>query len=116
VVESAASDNAVADGLRGSRRVELQGNGTDRLQLQFSDSSWVEVDDAARVRLYSGMMNDGDLLSIRATAPFHVLLGNARGVALQVNETALALESAVRDDNTARVRVSEEGLAPWVVQ
>lgn len=101
---------------QGARRVELLGSGNDRLQLEFSGSSWVEVNDAAMARQYSGMMNAGDQLSIRATAPFHVLFGNARGVAVEFNEAAQAIESSIRDDNTARVRISSEGVSPWVLQ
>lgn len=109
-------DGAVLDAPSGSRRIALAGNGSDRLELEFTGSSWVEVDDATLMRLYSGLMGGGDLLSIRATAPFHVLFGNAHVVAVELNDAPLALRSSIRSDNTARIRISAEGVSPWEVQ
>lgn len=117
VQDSAALDTAAAVvAPDNSRHIELAGNGDDRLQLQFSGNSWVEIEDASMARLYGGMMGPGDTLSIRATAPFNVLLGDARGVELALNENPFGVAAQIREDNSARVRVTAEGLSPWVIQ
>lgn len=108
---ASAADTAVA-----ARRVELIGNGNDSLELQFNGASWVEVEDAARVRLYSNMMSSGDSLSIRAGAPFYLLLGDATGVVVELNDRSLGITSSIRSDKTARIRVSAEGVSPWVAE
>jgi cytoskeleton protein RodZ len=114
-VQSLAQETAL-DSPGGSRRVERVGNGSDQLELEFSVNSWVEVDDASRVRQYSGMMQRGDTLSIRAAAPFYVLLGDATGVELRLNSQQLGVGASVRADNTARINVSAEGVSAWAVE
>lgn len=119
--ETAAADSAAAADVvtstgTNTRRVELAGTGSDQLELQFSVNSWVEVDDGARARLYGDMMRNGDVLSIRATAPFYVLLGDATGVSVLLNGQMLPIAANIRSDKTARIRISAEGLGAWVVE
>lgn len=111
-----AATGVASAATQGARRVELVGNGQDRLELQFNSSSWVEVEDAARNRLYSEMMREGDTLRITAVAPFYILLGDATGVSVQLNDAALNIVSNIRSDNTARVRLAPDGVSTWVAQ
>lgn len=116
--DPAAATPALATTSTGAntRRVELVGNGADQLELQFAGNSWVEVDDGARVRLYSDMMRDGDALSIKAAAPFHILLGDATGVAVLLNGQPLPIAANIRTDKTARIMISAEGVSAWAVE
>lgn len=111
-----SSDLAITSTGTNTRRVELVGDGADQLELQFSGNSWVEVDDEARVRLYSDMMRDGDALSIKAAAPFHILLGDATGVAVLLNGQPLPIAASIRSDKTARITISAEGVSAWAVE
>jgi cytoskeleton protein RodZ len=113
---SAAAALATASTGTNTRRVELVGNGADQLELQFAGNSWVEVDDSARVRLYSDMMRDGDALSIKAAAPFHILLGDATGVSVLLNGQPLPIAANIRSDKTARIMISAEGVSAWAVE
>lgn len=90
----------------GSRQVSMFRAGNDELLLRFAGNSWVEVDDGSNVRLYSDMLNTGDTLTIQGTAPFQVLLGNARNVEVNFNNSAIDIASSIRTDNTARVLLS----------
>jgi cytoskeleton protein RodZ len=99
-----------------TRRIELVGAGSDQLELQFAGNSWVEVDDSARVRLYSDMMRNGDALSIKAAAPFHILLGDATGVAVLLNGQPLPIAASIRTDKTARITISAQGVSAWAVE
>lgn len=117
----AATDGAAAattnsPGGNNTRRVELVGAGTDQLELQFTGNCWIEVDDAARVRLFSDMMRNGDALSIKAAAPFHILLGDATGVTVLLNGQPLPLASTIRSDKTARIVISAEGISAQGVE
>lgn len=114
-VEPAPATAAAPTGTN-TRRVELVGNGADQLELQFAGNSWVEVDDGARVRLYSDMMRDGDALSIKAAAPFHILLGDATGVSVLLNGQPLPIAANIRSDKTARIMISAEGVSAWAVE
>lgn len=116
--EAAPAATTVATTTPGTntRRVELAGTGADQLELQFAGNSWVEVDDSTRVRLYSDMMRNGDALSIKATAPFHILLGDATGVSVLLNGQPLVIARNIRSDKTARIMISAEGVSAWVVE
>lgn len=113
---AAASTGVAAASGTNTRRVELVGAGADQLELQFSGNSWVEVDDAVRTRLYSDMMRSGDALSIKAAAPFHILLGDATGVAVLLNGQPLPIAASIRSDKTARIMISAEGVSAWAVE
>jgi cytoskeleton protein RodZ len=100
----------------GSRHVELAGAGDDSLRMIFSGSSWVEVDDPARKRLYSDLMRNGDELVIQGGAPFHILLGDATQVRIEYNSRLVDLNPGIRTDNTARLVIDDAGMAQWVVR
>jgi len=94
----------------GTRQLMLAGEGEDVLQLRFSGSSWVEIDDGGRVRLYNDMLQAGDALTVQGDAPFHILLGNARQVDVQLNSQAVNIVPDIRPDSTARL-VLDDALA-----
>jgi cytoskeleton protein RodZ len=114
--DMAAAARTNSPGGNNTRRVELVGVGADQLELQFTGNSWIEVDDAARVRLFSDMMRNGDALSIKAAAPFHILLGDATGVTVLLNGQPLPLASTIRSDKTARIVISAEGISAQGVE
>jgi cytoskeleton protein RodZ len=59
--------------------------GPDRLHLEFSADSWVEVLDAGGNKLYTGLARAGESLDLGGEAPLEVLLGYAPGVSLDFN-------------------------------
>jgi len=87
----------------GGRRLSLAGEGNDVLQLDFSGNSWVEIDDGGRVRLYSDMLSAGDALTVQGEAPFYILLGDARQVAIHLNSVVVDIAADIRPDSTARL-------------
>lgn len=56
-----------------------------RLSLQFRQESWVEISDANR-RLLFGLQREGNRREITGEPPFNLLIGNARGVELTIND------------------------------
>ena len=79
--------------------------GSDELTLEFSADCWVEVEHLGGEESYRNQFSAGDTLVIRGTAPFSVLLGNARTVALTFNGRSMDISSNVRADNTARLSI-----------
>lgn len=80
------------------------------LTLRFSADSWVEVYDADGERLLFDIGSADTTRTLNGAAPLRVVLGNASGVALEVNgQPAVIPESAVRDDGHARFVVNRSG-------
>jgi cytoskeleton protein RodZ len=86
-------------------------SGAARLALKFSAPSWVEVYDAGGHRLLHGVEAADSARTLEGTAPLRVVLGNAPGVALQLNGQAVALEGLVHRDKSARVLIDGAGHA-----
>jgi cytoskeleton protein RodZ len=95
----------------GARIITLHGSGNDRFEIQLNGNSWAEVHDAQGASLFSNMLRQGDKLNIEGTAPFVVLLGDARQVQASFNAQAVDLSSLIRTDNTARFRLGAEGVS-----
>jgi cytoskeleton protein RodZ len=93
----------------GPRHVNLVGEGNDLAEFSLIGVSWVEVNDADGNRLFQDMLRENDTLSIRGTAPFEVLLGDARNVSLVFNDADVDLDSSMRNDNTARLSLEAGG-------
>jgi len=85
------------------RRVELESEGADMLEVHFSGDSWIEVDDGDNMRLYHDMLYTGDALSIKGKGPFNILIGDANMVDMVFNSRAVDLQSRIRSDNSARI-------------
>ncbi len=56
-----------------------------KVQLRFSDASWVEIRDAKNARLVHESFNPGHALEVEGAPPFRIFLGNAAGVSMQLN-------------------------------
>ncbi|HYM26748.1 MAG TPA: RodZ domain-containing protein [Steroidobacteraceae bacterium] len=85
--------------------------GETRLALAFSAASWVDVSDAGGRRLLQGLIDAGAARTLSGAAPLRVILGNARGVALQVDGRPVVLAGLVRRDGSARLLIDETGRA-----
>lgn len=104
--EAGADDAAPAAPLENQqegRIISLNSAGDDQLVMEFTGTSWVEVDNRDSVRLYNDNLHAGDRLSIRGEAPFSVLIGNAAAVSVSINSRPVDLEPVIRDDQSARV-------------
>lgn len=79
--------------------------GTVELRFEFTEDCWLEVNDAADRQLAYRLYRAGEVARLRGVAPVSVFLGNADGVRLAVDGSALALRPAARRDGTARLTV-----------
>jgi cytoskeleton protein RodZ len=75
------------------------------LRFEFSEDCWLEVTDADERRLAYRLYRAGDVARLRGKAPVAVFLGNAEGVRLTVDGSAIAVRPAARRDGTARLTV-----------
>lgn len=91
-----------------SRQVQLESDGEDLLEVHFSGTSWIEVDNGENTRLYHDMLGTGDDLTIKGKAPFSILVGNANVVDMTFNSRAVDVSSRMRTDNTARIILAPE--------
>jgi cytoskeleton protein RodZ len=80
-----------------------------RLDLSFSDRSWVEVSDADRRNLLHGLIERGSTRTVTGTAPLTVVLGNAPAVALRINGQPLLPGALVRRDGSAHLLIDAAG-------
>ncbi len=90
------------------RSVSLESEGNDLLEVHFLGDSWVEVDNSNNTRLYNDMLGSGDALTIKGSAPFNVLFGDANVVEVLFNATEVDLSARIRSDNSARVILQSE--------
>jgi cytoskeleton protein RodZ len=79
------------------------------LRVRARADCWVEVYDARRRQLYFGMLRAGAAAAVSGPGPLRVLLGNVRGVALDVNGRSVGVPGALQRANTANVRVAADG-------
>ena len=85
--------------------------GQARLALKFSAPSWIQVSDAGGRRLLEGLIDAGSSRTLTGEAPLHVILGNARAVALEVNGRAVEIAGLVHRDGSARLLIDDTGHA-----
>jgi cytoskeleton protein RodZ len=104
-VESPTAVQASADNLLSGQTETHQWSGSDELTLKFSADCWIEVEHQGGEESYKNQISAGNSLVFRGTAPFSVLLGNARDVALTFNGRSMDITSNVRADNTARLTI-----------
>lgn len=83
--------------------------GQAQLALRFSAASWVEVYDAEGRRLLHGVEAADSARTLAGATPLRVVLGNAPGVALQVNGQAVALGGLVHHDRSAHILIDGTG-------
>jgi cytoskeleton protein RodZ len=70
--------------------------------LSFQETSWAEIRSASDVIELRGVFDRGDRRSVEVELPARVVLGNAPGVALDLNGVAVDLATYTRGDSTAR--------------
>ncbi len=80
---------------------------TMRLGLQFNQESWVEISDASR-RLLFGLQRKGRHREVTGEPPFSLLIGNARGVKLTINDEPFAVPAGGVRGKVARFEITGE--------
>jgi len=76
-----------------------------RLSLHFREESWVEISDANQ-RLLFGLQREGRRRELSGEPPFRLLLGNAAGVDLSVNDEPFAVPASGVTGKVARFEIS----------
>lgn len=107
-IEAAVSVTPLEAPLDDTRVAQLETHdwaGSDELTLRFEADCWVEIEHLGGEEVYRDQSRAGDTLVIKGTAPFSVLLGNARDVALTFNGRSMDISNNVRSDNTARLSI-----------
>ncbi|HYB66352.1 MAG TPA: helix-turn-helix domain-containing protein [Steroidobacteraceae bacterium] len=82
-----------------------------QLALRFSELSWVAVYDGSGRRLEEGLNAPDSTRTVSGAPPLKVVIGNAPGVAVQLNGRKVALEGLVHRDGTARFLLDGSGHA-----
>jgi cytoskeleton protein RodZ len=86
------------------------GLGRARLRLSFSADSWVDVHDAAGVRVFAGKGLANSVKTISGAAPMRVYIGFASGVQLEVNNHAVAIGPQFVAGDVARFEAGADGI------
>jgi len=76
-----------------------------RLNLHFREESWVEISDANQ-RLLFGLQRKGRKRELAGEPPFRLLLGNASGVDVTVNDEPFVVPSSNVTGKVARFEIS----------
>jgi cytoskeleton protein RodZ len=112
-VSAPGTPNAPAAAVSAHRAESPETARPTQLTLHFSADSWVEVYDAHGERLLYDVGAADSVRSVSGAAPLRVVLGNAPGVALEVNGRAAALPGNLKPDSVLQFVVSRTGrLAP----
>lgn len=85
--------------------ISLSWGGEDSVQLDFLGDSWVEIEDRGSDQSHRELRTSGESLLIHGTAPFSILLGNARAVTLTLNGRRVDISGNIRADDTARLSI-----------
>jgi cytoskeleton protein RodZ len=88
----------------------LPGAGRARLRLSFSAASWVEVHDATGKSVFAGNGAANSVKSIAGAAPMRVYLGAGSGVALEINDRAVAIGPQFFAGDVARFEAGADGV------
>jgi len=83
---------------------------TMRLGLQFSQESWVEISDANR-RLLFGLQHEGNRREVTGEPPFNLLIGNAHGVTLTINDEPFDVPATRVRGKVARFEITGADLS-----
>ncbi len=84
------------------------GGGKDRIELELSQDSWVQIQDRNGAVLLQGLYTAGAHRKLQGSAPFQVFLGNAPGVTIRFNGKEFDSSPYVRSNNTARFALVAE--------
>jgi cytoskeleton protein RodZ len=80
----------------------LTANGSEQLQLTFTDECWVEIKTTDGTTLYDDLGGAGVIWKFLGEGPFQLLLGYAPGVTLRFNDEQVSLVPHTRN-NVARL-------------
>ena len=81
-----------------------------RLSLSATGSSWMEIKDANRKRLYMGTAKSGDSFNIEGKAPLHVVIGRATVINAKSNGKPLDFSDFIAKKRVARFSLTENGM------
>jgi cytoskeleton protein RodZ len=101
-VTAAPSQNAVAATSEPAARPSAE---LVRLNLHFREESWVEISDANK-RLLFGLQRKGRKRELAGEPPFRLLIGNASGVDVTVNDEPFVVPSSNVTGKVARFEIS----------
>ncbi|MBU2097299.1 MAG: DUF4115 domain-containing protein [Gammaproteobacteria bacterium] len=115
-VDSASSDGEIASDVTSPAELSMKPaasgrtimeywNGADELRIGFREESAVQVEHSGGSEAHEHIHTAGETLVIRGTAPFSVLLGDARNVSLSFNGRQIDISSNIRVDNSARLSI-----------
>jgi cytoskeleton protein RodZ len=102
---AANTSTAPGEGAPGAARAGRQA----QLTLRFSSESWAEVYDSNGERLFYDVGPADSVRTFKGTPPLRVVLGNAPGVAVEVNGRVADLGNLTRTDGTAQFVVGRAG-------
>lgn len=80
-----------------------------QLRLELSNESWVEVHDSRGERLYADVAGAGSVQNVTGRGPLRVYLGNAAGVAVEVDGQRREIPAGAADGEGARFVVNRSG-------
>jgi cytoskeleton protein RodZ len=92
-----------------AHRAEEPDHRTIAITLHFTADSWAEVYDSHGERLFYDIGPADSVRKLSGLAPLRVVLGNAPGVALEVNGHAIAVPTGDAHDGSAQFQVSRSG-------
>jgi cytoskeleton protein RodZ len=100
----------IATALPGESEAALPGAGRARLRLSFSADSWVDVRDASGKRAFAGNGLANSVKVISGVAPMRVYLRAGSGVALEINDRAVAIGPQFFAGDVARFEAGADGV------
>ncbi|MGH8657897.1 MAG: DUF4115 domain-containing protein [Gammaproteobacteria bacterium] len=77
------------------------------LALHARETSWVEIVDSQGERLFYALLGEKQDTVLMGKAPFRVVLGNPRGVALEYNGNRFDHSAFYREGRVARFYIGE---------
>ena len=100
---TATEQNVSSDSVAAAMAAQYQSQ--DRLVIKVSEDSWVHITDAAGSQLFRDLARAGKKIDVSGDLPFNLHLGNAPGLALELNGSPFAITD-YRDDNSVRFVMS----------
>ena len=101
-VDANLSTDLIADSSPVVASSSSQDQPQDRLVISVKEDSWIHITDAAGSQLFRDLARAGKKIDVSGDLPFDVHLGNAPGLALELNGSPFAITD-YRDDNSARL-------------
>ena len=84
----------------------------DELLLVAMADSWCEIQDAKGQRLYYQLLEKGDQVKVNGAAPFHVFLGNAPQVQVEINSKSVSFDHLINNNSKiANLNISSDAKA-----